>query len=55
MSLSHFLFSGKQKDKILILLIKKPRGRGHTISRLLSPEPVVDVVLSDNFKVVLFF
>lgn len=32
-----FLIPSKQKDKIPFLLIKKPRDRGHTTSRLPSP------------------
>jgi hypothetical protein len=36
MYLSPFLFFGKQKDKVFILVIKKPRDRVHVVSRLLS-------------------
>lgn len=47
-----FSFFGKQKDKIPILLIKKPRDGVHTTTQLADlchPEPV-DFVLSGHFK-----
>lgn len=50
MSAFHFLFSGKQKDKVPISLMNKPKDRGHRTSRLLSPRARRFCFLLDHFK-----